>query len=56
MDLSGVGGFVILVVDLYVILMTARRAGKAQAWIWGGLVLFLSLTGVAVWYLAGPAV
>jgi len=55
MDLTTIGGLIIVAADVYAILMIMPSAAKdIQKLIWVLVVLLLPLIGVIVWYLAGP--
>ena len=55
MELTGIGGLVILIADVYVIVMILQSSAKGvEKLIWSLLVFFLPLIGLIAWYFAGP--
>jgi len=55
MDLTGIGGLIILVADIYAIVMVLQSSAKSvEKLIWSLVVFFLPLIGLIVWYFAGP--
>jgi hypothetical protein len=55
MDLTGIGGLIILIADIYAIVMILQSSAKSiEKIIWSLVVFLLPLIGLIVWYLAGP--
>ncbi len=55
MGLSGIGGLVILILDIYAIVMILQSSAKGvQKLIWFLIVFLLPLIGLIIWYFAGP--
>ena len=55
MDLTGIGGLIILIADIYAIAMILKSSAKGiEKLIWSLVVLFLPLIGLIVWYFSGP--
>ena len=55
MELTGVGGLIILIADIYVIVMILQSSAKTvEKLIWALVVFFLPLIGLIIWYFAGP--
>ena len=55
MGFSGIGGLVILILDIYAIVMILQSSAKgAQKLIWFLIVFLLPLIGLIIWYFAGP--
>jgi hypothetical protein len=55
MSLSAIGGFIVLVADIYAIVQILRSAATGiEKLIWVIAVFFLPLLGLIVWYFAGP--
>ncbi len=55
MGLSGIGGLIILILDIYAIVMILQSTAKGvQKLIWFLIVFLLPLIGLIVWYFAGP--
>ena len=55
MDLTGIGGLIILILDIYAIVMILQSGAKAiEKLIWALVVFFLPLIGLIIWYFAGP--
>jgi hypothetical protein len=55
MDLTGIGGLLILIADIYAIVMILQSSAKGiEKLIWFLVVLLLPLIGLIVWYFAGP--
>jgi hypothetical protein len=55
MDLTGIGGLIILIADIYAIVMILQSSAKSiEKLIWSLVVFLLPLIGLIVWYLAGP--
>ncbi len=55
MDLTGIGGLIILIADIYAIVMILQSSAKSiEKLIWALVVFFLPLIGLIIWYFAGP--
>jgi hypothetical protein len=55
MDLSGIGGLIILILDIYAIVMIIQSSAKPiEKLLWILAVLFLPLIGLIIWFFAGP--
>ena len=55
MDLTGIGGLIILIVDIFAIVMVLQSSAKSiEKLIWSLVVLLLPLIGLIIWYFAGP--
>jgi hypothetical protein len=55
MDLTGIGGLIILIADIYAIVMILQSSAKSiEKLIWSLVVFLLPLIGLIVWYFAGP--
>jgi len=55
MDLTGIGGLIILIADIYAIMMILQSSAKGiEKLVWSLVVFFLPLLGLLVWYFAGP--
>lgn len=55
MDLTGIGGLIILIADIYAIVMVLQSSAKSiEKLIWSLVVLLLPLIGLIIWYFAGP--
>ena len=55
MTLSGIGGLIILIADVYAIVMILQSSAKAiEKLLWVLVVFLLPLIGLIIWYLAGP--
>ena len=55
MELTGIGGLIILIADIYAIVMILQSSAKSiEKLIWSLVVFFLPLIGLIVWYFAGP--
>lgn len=55
MDLSGIGGLIILVADIYAIVMILQSSAKGiEKLVWFLVVFLLPLIGLIIWYFAGP--
>jgi len=54
-DVTGIGGFVLLVLDLWAIIsVIGARAGTGTKVIWVLVILFLPLLGFIAWLIFGP--
>ena len=55
MEITGVGGFIILIADIYAIFMILQSsAQRVEKVIWALVVFLLPLIGLVIWYVAGP--
>lgn len=55
MDLTGIGGLIVLVLDIYAIVMILQSSAKTiEKVIWALVVFLLPLIGLIAWYFAGP--
>lgn len=55
MEITGIGGLLIAIADVYVIVMILQSSAKGiEKLIWSLVVFFLPLIGLIVWYFAGP--
>ncbi len=55
MKLTGIGGLIVLILDIYAIVMILQSPAKGiEKLIWALVVFFLPLIGLVIWYVAGP--
>lgn len=55
MGMGGIGGFLILVADIYAIIQILKsQARGVEKLLWVLAVFFLPILGLIVWYFAGP--
>jgi hypothetical protein len=55
MDLTGIGGLIILIADIYAIVMILQSsADNFEKLIWSLVVFFLPVIGLIIWYFLGP--
>lgn len=55
MELNGIFGLIVLVLDVYAILMILQSSAKTvEKLIWAIVVILLPLLGLIIWYFAGP--
>ena len=55
MELTSIGGLIILIADIYAIVMIVQSSAKAiEKLIWSLVVFILPLIGLIIWYIAGP--
>ena len=55
MELTGIGGLIILIADIYAIVMILQSSAKSiEKLIWSLVVFFLPMIGLIIWYFAGP--
>ncbi len=55
MEITGIGGLIILIADIYAIVMILQSSAKTvEKLIWTLVVLLLPLIGLVIWYFAGP--
>jgi Phospholipase_D-nuclease N-terminal len=55
MELTGIGGLVILIADIFAIVMILQSSAKGiEKLVWSLVVLLLPLIGLILWYFAGP--
>jgi len=54
-ELTGIGGLIILIADIYAIMMILQSSAKSiEKLIWSLVVFFLPLIGLIIWFFAGP--
>jgi hypothetical protein len=54
-DVGGILGFIVLVLDVYAIVKTiGSRAGTGTKVLWIVVILLLPLLGLILWWLLGP--
>jgi len=54
-DLTGIGGLIVLIADIYAIVMILQSSAKGiEKLIWALVVFFLPLIGLIIWFFAGP--
>ena len=55
MELTGIGGLIILIANIYAIVMILQSSAQSiEKLIWSLVVFFLPLIGLIIWYFAGP--
>jgi len=55
MEITGIGGLIILIADIYAIVMILQSpAQSVEKLIWARVVFLLPLLGLIIWYFAGP--
>ena len=55
MELTGIGGLIILIADVYAIVMILQSSAKSiEKLVWSLVVFLLPLIGLVIWYFAGP--
>jgi len=55
MELTGIGGLIILIADIFAIVMILQSSAKGiEKLVWALVVLLLPLIGLIFWYFAGP--
>ena len=55
MEITGIGGLIILIADIYAIVMILQSsAPRVQKLVWALVVFLLPLIGLVIWYVAGP--
>jgi len=55
MELTGIGGLIILIADIYAIVMILQSSAKSiEKLVWSLVVFLLPLIGLIIWYFAGP--
>ena len=55
MELTGIGGLIILIADIYAIVMILQSSAKSiEKLIWSLVVVLLPLIGLIIWFFAGP--
>ena len=55
MEITGIGGLIILIADIYAIVMILQSsAPSVQKLVWALVVFLLPLIGLVIWYVAGP--
>jgi hypothetical protein len=54
-EITGVGGFILLVLDVWAIIsVVGSRAGTGSKVLWVLVILFLPLLGFVAWLIFGP--
>ncbi len=55
LEVTGIGGLLILIADIYAIVKTVgSNASTGQKVFWVILILLLPILGVIIWFFAGP--
>ncbi|MEW8525856.1 MAG: PLD nuclease N-terminal domain-containing protein [Candidatus Thiodiazotropha endolucinida] len=55
MELTGIGGLILLIAVIYAIVMIVQSSAKGmEKLIWSLAVFLLPLIGLIIWYFAGP--
>jgi hypothetical protein len=55
MDVTGIGGLIILILDIYAIVMILQSSEQSiKKLMWALVVVLLPLIGLIIWYVAGP--
>jgi hypothetical protein len=55
MDITGIGGLIVLIADIYAIIMILQSQAKSvEKLVWALAVFLLPLIGLVIWYFAGP--
>lgn len=55
MEITGVGGLIILIADVYAIVMILQSSAQnVEKLVWALVVFLLPLIGLVIWYVAGP--
>jgi hypothetical protein len=55
MEITGIGGLIVLIADIYAIIMILQSPAKSvDKLIWTLVVFLLPLIGLVIWYFAGP--
>jgi hypothetical protein len=55
MEITGIGGLIILIADIYAIVMILQSAEQSiKKLMWALVVVLLPLIGLIIWYVAGP--
>ena len=55
MEITGIGGLIILIADIYAIVMILQSSARGtDKLIWALVVFVLPLIGLVIWYVAGP--
>lgn len=55
MEITGIGGLIVLALNIYAIVMIVQSSAKGiEKLIWSLVVFFLPLIGLLIWYFAGP--
>ncbi len=56
MELTGIAGLLIFVIDIWAILRVVKSdAEDLQKAVWIGLIFFLPVLGLILWFLFGPS-
>ncbi len=55
MSMTGIGGILVFIADIYAIIQILKSSAKgAEKLVWALVVFLLPLLGVIIWYFAGP--
>jgi hypothetical protein len=55
MEITGIGGLIILIADIYAIVMILQSSEQSiKKLMWALVVVLLPLIGLIIWYVAGP--
>lgn len=55
MDMTGIGGLIVLLADIYAVVMILQSSAKTfEKLVWALVVFLLPLIGLIIWYFAGP--
>ena len=55
MEITGIGGLIILIADIYAFVMILQSsAPRFEKLVWALVVFLLPLIGLVIWYVAGP--
>jgi len=55
MEITGIGGLIILIADIYAIVMILQSSEQSiKKLMWALVVFLLPLIGLIIWYVAGP--
>ena len=55
MELTEIGGLIILIADIYAVVMILQSSAKSiEKLLWTLAIFLLPLIGLIIWYLAGP--
>jgi hypothetical protein len=55
MEITGIGGLIILIADIYGIVMILQSSAQSVEKLgWALVVFLLPLIGLVIWYVAGP--
>ena len=55
MEITGIGGFIVLIANIYAIVMILQSSAQPiEKLIWALVVFLLPLIGLVIWFVAGP--